>query len=210
MKQSAIERGLVSPETADRLTERDLHQPLAHRHVDLDGRARAQVAVHRPRAQRELVHEEAEAQVVTVRPKGKWPLLLAIPEQSLSTEAARSVLPKEYSRADVVVNIQNSMLLLAAIAGCYTTTVRAIAGGAQFDFTDLQVEASGTVRKAESGYSFAQITVRPNLKIASSDERDKALELLKRAEKLCLVSRAMGTTLKFEPQLEITKPASIA
>ena len=101
-------------------------------------------------------------------------------------------------------------LLLAAIAGCYTTTVRAIAGGAQFDFTDLQVEASGIVRKVESGYSFTQITVRPNLKIASSEERDKALELLKRAEKLCLVSRAMGTTLKFEPQLEITRPASIA
>jgi homoserine kinase len=59
---------------------------------------------------------EAEAQVVTVRPKGKWPLLLAIPEQSLSTEAARSVLPKEYSRADAVINIQNSMLLLAAFA----------------------------------------------------------------------------------------------
>ena len=38
-------------------------------------------------------------------------------------------------------------LLLAAIAGCYTTTVRAIAGGVHFDFTDLQVEASGTVRK---------------------------------------------------------------
>ncbi|HKU27758.1 MAG TPA: OsmC family protein [Candidatus Sulfotelmatobacter sp.] len=101
-------------------------------------------------------------------------------------------------------------LLLAAIAGCYTTTVRAIAGGAQFDFTDLQVEASGTVRKGESGYNFTQITLRPNLKIASSEQRDKALELLKRAEKLCLVSRAMGTTLKFEPQLEITKPATVA
>ncbi|HEX6822901.1 MAG TPA: homoserine kinase [Candidatus Sulfotelmatobacter sp.] len=59
---------------------------------------------------------EAEAQVVSVRPKGKWPLLLAIPEQSLSTEAARSVLPVQYSRADAVVNIQNSMLLLAAFA----------------------------------------------------------------------------------------------
>jgi homoserine kinase len=59
---------------------------------------------------------EAEAQVVSVRPKGEWPLLLAIPEQSLSTEAARSALPKEYSRADAVVNIQNSMLLLAAFA----------------------------------------------------------------------------------------------
>lgn len=57
---------------------------------------------------------EAEAQVVCVRPKGKWPLLLAVPSQSLSTEEARRVLPERYSRADAVINIQNSMLLLAA------------------------------------------------------------------------------------------------
>jgi homoserine kinase len=57
---------------------------------------------------------EAEAQVVSIRPKGKWPLLLAIPDAALSTEEARRVLPAQYSRADVVANIQNSMLLLAA------------------------------------------------------------------------------------------------
>jgi peroxiredoxin-like protein len=101
-------------------------------------------------------------------------------------------------------------LLLAAIAGCYTTTLRAIAGGLEFNFTDLQVEASGTIRKAESGYNFTQIVLRPNLKIFSLEERDKALDLLKRAEKLCLVSRALGTTLRFEPELEISKPAPIA
>ena len=56
---------------------------------------------------------EAEAQVATIRPKGKWPLLLAIPDQPLSTEEARRVLPVQYSRADAVTNIQNSMLLLA-------------------------------------------------------------------------------------------------
>jgi homoserine kinase len=56
----------------------------------------------------------AEAQVVCVRPKGKWPLLLAVPDQVLSTEEARRVLPAHYTRADAVANIQNSMLLLAA------------------------------------------------------------------------------------------------
>jgi len=56
----------------------------------------------------------AEAQVACVRPKGKWPLLLAVPEDSLSTKEARLVLPAQYSRADAVTNVQNSMLLLAA------------------------------------------------------------------------------------------------
>ncbi len=57
---------------------------------------------------------EAEAQVAVIRPKGKWPLLLAIPDQPLSTEEARRVLPAQYSRADAVTNVQNSMLLLTA------------------------------------------------------------------------------------------------
>jgi homoserine kinase len=57
---------------------------------------------------------ESDADVVCIRPKGKWPLLLAIPDQTLLTEEARRVLPAQYSRADCVVNIQNSMLLLAA------------------------------------------------------------------------------------------------
>jgi homoserine kinase len=57
---------------------------------------------------------ENEAQVVNVEPKGKWPLLLAIPEESLSTEEARRVLPAQYSRSDATTNVQNAMLLLAA------------------------------------------------------------------------------------------------
>jgi homoserine kinase len=56
----------------------------------------------------------AGARVACLRPRGKWPLLLAVPDQSLSTEEARRVLPAHYSRADVVASIQNSMLLLAA------------------------------------------------------------------------------------------------
>jgi homoserine kinase len=57
---------------------------------------------------------DGAVQAVRLKPKGKWPLLLAIPDDPLSTEEARRVLPTQYSRADTVANIQNSMLLLAA------------------------------------------------------------------------------------------------
>ncbi len=57
---------------------------------------------------------ENQAQVASIRPKGNWPLLIAIPEEPLSTEQARQVLPGQYSRGDVVANLQNSLLLLAA------------------------------------------------------------------------------------------------
>jgi homoserine kinase len=56
-----------------------------------------------------------EVQAIKVKPKGKWPLLLAVPDEALATEQARQVLPPTYSRADAVSNIQNSMLLLLAL-----------------------------------------------------------------------------------------------
>ena len=60
------------------------------------------------------VSSNGEAQIARVAPRGNWPLLLAVPPQTLSTEQARRVLPSQYSRADAVTNVQNSMLLLAA------------------------------------------------------------------------------------------------
>lgn len=45
-----------------------------------------------------------------------WRLLLALPRNSLSTAAARAILPDVYSRADVVENIQATALLVAAFA----------------------------------------------------------------------------------------------
>src|SRR5882724_6031979 len=60
-----------------------------------------------------------QVQAVKITPKGKWPLLLAVPEEKLSTEAARAVLPEMYSRADAVANIQSSMLLLTVLTGGY-------------------------------------------------------------------------------------------
>jgi homoserine kinase len=58
---------------------------------------------------------ENQAQFVQIKPQGKWPLLLAIPAETLSTEEARRVLPGQYSKSDAVMNVQNSMLLLGAL-----------------------------------------------------------------------------------------------
>jgi homoserine kinase len=59
---------------------------------------------------------EREASFARIVPRGKWPLLLVLPDHALPTEEARRVLPSQYSRADVVQNLQNAMLLLAAFA----------------------------------------------------------------------------------------------
>ncbi len=52
----------------------------------------------------------------SVQPAVAWPLLLVMPESSLSTRQARALLPASYSRADAVANVQRVALLTAAFA----------------------------------------------------------------------------------------------
>ena len=63
--------------------------------------------------------------------------------------------------------------------------------------------------EAESGYCFYEIVIRPKLTIAFSDERESALDFLKKDWKLRLVSRAILTPLKFEPQVDIAEALSV-
>ena len=77
-------------------------------------------------------------------------------------------------------------LLLCSIAGCYTTTFRAIAEYSKFEYSDLEVLVEGAIQKVESGYAFTEISIRPNLSIADAPEQARGLRLLHKAKSLCL------------------------
>jgi len=96
-------------------------------------------------------------------------------------------------------------LLLCAVASCYTTTFNAIAIHEQFEYTDLGVEAEAIVSKADPGYSFSEIVIRPTLTIPQDDGRERALDLLGKANALCLVSRALATPQTFEARVEVSR-----
>ena len=100
-------------------------------------------------------------------------------------------------------------LLLAALASCFTTTFRAIAGYSKFEYTDLQVEAEGTVSKAESGYSFSEIILRPTLTIHDEERRNQALNLLQKTKSACLVSKALAIAPALEPDVQVGNPLSV-
>jgi len=94
-------------------------------------------------------------------------------------------------------------LLLCAVASCYTTTFRALAENSKFEYTDLQVEAEGDIKRAETGYEFSTILIRAHVMIAHEDERARAIKLLHKAQGLCLVSRALSVAQKFEPHVQV-------
>ena len=96
-------------------------------------------------------------------------------------------------------------LLMTALASCFTTTFHAIAGSSKFEYTDLAVEAEGTVSKTDTGYCFSEIVIRPSLTIPDEEQRGRAISLLDKAKALCLVSRALATAQNFDARIEISK-----
>jgi organic hydroperoxide reductase OsmC/OhrA len=100
-------------------------------------------------------------------------------------------------------------LLLGSVGGCFTTTFRAVAAHSNFEYTDLEVETEGTVAKTADGYRFGEIFIRPKLTIFSEDGRHRAVDLLKKTKALCLVSRALAVTQRFEPLIAVGKAVPV-
>ncbi len=97
-------------------------------------------------------------------------------------------------------------LLLCALAGCFTTTFHEVARSAHFDFTDLEVEIEGCVRRSRSaGCNFSEILIRPRLTVPFEEQREAGLALLRRAKAGCMISRAITVPQTLEPSVEAGK-----
>ena len=71
-------------------------------------------------------------------------------------------------------------LLLCALAGSFTTTFHDVARNAKFEYTDLEVEIEGSVRRSRSaGSSFNEILIRPRLTVHSEEQSEPGLTLLR-------------------------------
>jgi organic hydroperoxide reductase OsmC/OhrA len=97
-------------------------------------------------------------------------------------------------------------LLLCALAGCFTTTFHDVARAAKFEFTDLEVEIEGSVRRVRgTGCNFNEILIRPTLTVQSEEQRETGLTLLRRAKSVCMISRAITVPQTLEPAVETVK-----
>jgi organic hydroperoxide reductase OsmC/OhrA len=101
-------------------------------------------------------------------------------------------------------------LLLCSLAGCFTTTFHDLARSAKFEYTDLEVEIEGLVRRARAtGCNFNEILIRPRLQLQSGDQIEAGLTLLRRTRSVCMISRAITVPQTTEPTVEsVTMPVA--
>ena len=92
-------------------------------------------------------------------------------------------------------------LLLAAVQSCFLFTLRAIARASKVDFVSLELDATGIVDRQEGVVRFTSIVLRPRIVVSSGTDRERALRILEKSEKQCLVSASLATPIRLEPEI---------
>jgi len=92
-------------------------------------------------------------------------------------------------------------LLLAAVQTCFLFTLRAVARASKVDFVSLDLEAMGTVDKQDGVTRFTEIVLHPRLVIPAGADRARALHVLEKSEKHCLVTASLSTPVRLEPEI---------
>ena len=98
--------------------------------------------------------------------------------------------------------------LMAAVAGCFVTTFVAIAEASKFEMLALEVLATGLLEKSEGGLQFTRVTIHPNLTIVRESDRERALRLIEKTERSCLVARSLRSQVTVEPTVLVEAPVA--
>lgn len=77
----------------------------------------------------------------------------------------------------------------------------------KFGFVSLEVEAGGVLEKRTEGWKFTEVKLRAALKIAREEDRERANQLLEKAERSCVVARAAVT---LEPAISVAPESMVS
>jgi peroxiredoxin-like protein len=93
--------------------------------------------------------------------------------------------------------------LVAAVASCFVSTFSGISEKSRFEFVSFHLEAEGMLRNEEGIWRFTEIRLRPLVTILKEEDRDRAIRLLEKAEKSCLIARSLQCKIALFPAVKI-------
>lgn len=97
-------------------------------------------------------------------------------------------------------------LFVASVNSCFMTTFLAIAENSKLDFISLRVGAKGKLEKQDGqGFMITEITLWPRLVLRESRDAERAVRILQKAERNCLISNSIKTQITLQPEVTVAK-----
>jgi organic hydroperoxide reductase OsmC/OhrA len=94
-------------------------------------------------------------------------------------------------------------LLVAAVAGCYLLTFRAVARASGVSWTWLRCEVGGTLDRVDRVTQFTAFDISVRLSIPPTMDVEQARRALQKAEGQCLISKSLKGTMHLTIAIEI-------
>jgi peroxiredoxin-like protein len=99
--------------------------------------------------------------------------------------------------------------LVAAVASCFVSTFSGIAEKSGLEFGSFKLDAEGLLDNSDGIWRFTEIKLRPTVSVLKEEDRDRAIRLLEKAGKSCLIARSLqckvvlSFTVKLEEKLSV-------
>jgi len=92
-------------------------------------------------------------------------------------------------------------LLMASVETCFVFTLRAVAHANKLEWKSLELSGAGTLDRKDGAMRFTEIVLRPRLTIPTGTDKERAMRVLERSEKGCLISASLATPVRLEPEI---------
>ena len=99
--------------------------------------------------------------------------------------------------------------LVAAVASCFVSTFSGIAEKSRLEFVSFNLDAEGMLDNADGIWRFTEIKLRPVATVRKEEDRDRAIRLLEKAEKSCLIARSLQCKVALFPAVKIEEELSV-
>jgi peroxiredoxin-like protein len=87
----------------------------------------------------------------------------------------------------------------AAVNSCFMTTFLAIAENSRLEFKEFNCNAVGVLDQVEGKFLMTEVILNPTLVITKEEDKEKALRVLDKSEKACLISNSITSKVSLNP-----------
>ncbi len=96
-------------------------------------------------------------------------------------------------------------LFTAAVNSCFMTTFLSIAENSNLEFKEFSCNATGLLDQVEGKFLMTEVILNPNLVIVKEEDKEKALRVLEKSEKACLISHSINSKVTLNSTVTITE-----
>jgi organic hydroperoxide reductase OsmC/OhrA len=83
------------------------------------------------------------------------------------------------------------------------TTFLAIAENFRLEFKEFNCNAVGVLEQVEGKYLMTEVILNPTLVITKEEDKEKALRVLDKSEKACLISNSINSKVSLNPTVTV-------